>query len=118
MASHHFTIGADIVLFGAMIAYVATHSKPGKWGPLAMISFGSLLLLIDPTRHVLLDHDGVFFKTESIAMYNDDGTLSLAGRTCQICTVSGLLLLFMGIFSFMNVYQKIQALYYSSPKGQ
>lgn len=112
--SHHFTLGANAVLFGAIIAYVGKHTKPGKWGAFVMLTIGSLLLAVDPTRHVLLDHNGVFFKPESIAMFNEDGTLSLAGRTSQLCTVFGLLLLVLGIFSFLGYDQKIKGLFGNS----
>mmetsp|Transcript_1448 Transcript_1448/g.2591 ORF Transcript_1448/g.2591 Transcript_1448/m.2591 type:complete len:101 (-) Transcript_1448:590-892(-) len=97
-----------------MIAYVAMLSKPGKRAPLVMLTMGSVLLVVDPIRHVLLDHDGVFIKPEKIAMFNDDGSLSLAGRTSQLCTVSGLVLLVLGLFSFMSLDQKIKGLFGSA----
>lgn len=114
--SHHFTLGADIVLFGAMVGYVARNSKPGEWGPFAMLSVGSVLMIVDPLRHVLLDHGGVFFKPESIAMFADDGGLSFAGRTSQLCTVFGLLLLVMGVSWFMNLPQEFQRIMSSAKK--
>lgn len=75
-----------------------------------MVIVGCLLLIVDPIRHVLLDHDGVFFKPSFLSMYNTNGTLSPTGRTCQIFTVLGLVNLFMGISWFMNLDQVLYKL--------
>lgn len=107
--SHHFTWGADIVLFSIVIAYIAYNAPKNetrfviKWGPLLLTITGCMLMLVDPSRHVLLDHGGVFFKPESLAMFDDAGNLSAAGRFGQLCTISGLICLSSGVAWFMKL---------------
>lgn len=107
--SHHFTWGADIVLFSMVIGYIACNTPRNedslfrKWGPLMLTLAGCILMLIDPSRHVLLDHDGVFFKPESLAMFDDNGNLTTAGRFGQLCTISGLICLISGVAWFMKL---------------
>lgn len=96
-AAHHFTVGADIVLFSALIWYVAKRCNRDWWGPLVLVSCSVTLVMLDPTRHLLLDHGGVFFKDETLAMYGKGGVLTPVGRCCQICTVIGLTGLFSGV---------------------
>jgi hypothetical protein len=103
--THHFTFGADIVLFTAMAYYVAripSRSGLRYWGPLAMVALGGVLLTLDPTRHVLLDHGGVFFEMNSLAMFRNGG-LSPIGKVCQMSSIAGLAMLFFGLLWFMNV---------------
>lgn len=107
--SHHFTWGADIVLFSMVIAYMAYNSPKNenrlliKWGPIVLTITGCMMMLVDPSRHILLDHDGVFFKPESLAMFDDAGNLSAAGRFGQLCTISGLICLISGVAWFMKL---------------
>lgn len=107
--SHHFTWGADIVLFSMLIGYMAFNAPRNensfliKRGPLMLTLTGCILMLVDPSRHVLLDHDGVFFKPESLAMFDDAGNLSAAGRFGRSCTISGLICLVSGVAWFMKL---------------
>mmetsp|Transcript_110810 Transcript_110810/g.201314 ORF Transcript_110810/g.201314 Transcript_110810/m.201314 type:complete len:84 (+) Transcript_110810:985-1236(+) len=80
-----------------------------------MLIVGVMLILVDPTRHVLLDHDGVFFKPEFLSMYNYDGSLSPTGRTCQMFTIAGLVLLFTSICWFMNLGEEFYKLFGGVP---
>jgi len=66
-----------------------------------------LLALLDILRHVLLDHGGVFFKEETLAMYTDKGTLSPAGKFSQISTIVGLTMLACGMLWFLDIPGKI-----------
>jgi len=110
-AFHHFTFGADLVLFACMIAYVqraaaasrAEQSAASKWGPLVVLTLGCCLLILDPIRHVLLDHGGVFFKEQTLAMYSVLGGLSPMGKACQIASISGMILMVSGVLWHMRM---------------
>jgi len=108
-AAHHFTLGADIVLFGTVIWYVGRtayekvlRSPVPRWGPFMAVSLACTLLILDPLRHILLDHGGVFFKERTLAMYDNHG-LSPVGQFCQISSIAGLILLLSGVLWHMRV---------------
>lgn len=111
--SHHFTFGADLVLYSWLIWTVADgaarrqHHGLGTWGPVGLVVVGCALTLLDITRHVLLDHGGVLFEEKTLAMYNNAGGLSPAGRFCQISTVVGLTLMICGIIWFLGIPGKL-----------
>eukprot|EP00928_Gymnodinium_smaydae_P043340 TRINITY_DN2905_c0_g1_i1.p2 TRINITY_DN2905_c0_g1~~TRINITY_DN2905_c0_g1_i1.p2 ORF type:complete len:145 (+),score=37.68 TRINITY_DN2905_c0_g1_i1:379-813(+) len=108
--SHHFTLGADLVMFAALIAFVAAKTprerlgeKPfaggaRRWLPLVLVSLGCALVMVDVTRHVLNDHGGVIAPEESLSMYVGAGhsKLSRLGRFCQVSTISGVLFMLLG----------------------
>jgi len=102
-ASHHFTLGADMMLFGGLIWYarnaVSMHpdTLSRKYGPAMMVAIGSILTVLDPTRHVLLDHGGGPFRPEDLSMYGDYPKLSPIGRFCRASTIAGLICLVGGI---------------------
>lgn len=63
-----------------------------------LISLGCMLLMLDPTRHVLLDHGGVICEPQKLAMYADsEGHLSAIGSFCRWCSIYGLGLLIIGV---------------------
>jgi len=108
-AAHHFTFGVDVVLFCTVIAYVgrtASDSKEG-WGPLSAVSLGCALLILDPIRHILLDHGGVFFQEQDLAMYSDKGGLTPIGLFGQFASIAGMVLLMSGVLWHMKVPQAI-----------
>jgi len=109
--SHHFTFGADLVLFGYLIWQVGqtTARASRSWIPCVLIVLGCLLVLLDTSRHVLLDHGGVFFEPQLLVMFTPTGDLSPIGRTCQWTTIIGLVLLFVGLASFFQLPAKIYA---------
>lgn len=113
-AAHHFTFGADIVLFGMVIAYVGrmaieskefSHSWASRWGPLVTVALGCTLLLLDPIRHILLDHGGVFFQEQDMAMYNMQGGLTPIGQLSQYTSIAGMSLLVAGVAWHMKIPQ-------------
>lgn len=113
--SHHFTFGADLVFFGWLIYHLAasnmkTWSQMSRWTCLTVVSLGSLLLLLDPLRHVLLDHDGVFFPPQRLAMYAASGGLSAIGRFCQICTILGIVFLVSGVVWSSGLLKQLHSL--------
>jgi len=109
--SHHFTIGANLVLFGYLIWHVGntTARASRSWIPFVLVVLGCLLVLLDTSRHVLLDHGGVFFEPRVLVMYSPTGGLSAIGRTCQWTTIIGLVLLFVGLMYFFQLPAKIRA---------
>jgi hypothetical protein len=114
---HHFTLGADVVLFTGIIWYVFASTKtqdprapplwppaPSKWAPVYLVTIGAMLVTWDPLRHVLLDHGGVFFEERTLAMYQDSkGTLSPMGRFSQISSILGMVLVMWGVLWFLRV---------------
>lgn len=81
---------------------------PMKWGPLFLVICGSILTILDITRHILLDHGGVFWPQRSLAMYAMGGGLSTIGRACQITTIVGLCSFCAGIVWFMKLPEKLR----------
>lgn len=111
---HHFTLGADVVLFTGIIIYVACNSNSkskswtSRWLPTVLVVLGSLLMLCDPVRHVLLDHGGVFFEEQTLAMYADEqGHLTHMGRFSQVSTILGIVLLVAGVVTFLRLPETI-----------
>jgi len=98
------------VVFGVVICYVgrmasapSSRSAVSCWGPLALVILASILLILDPSRHVLLDHGGVFFEEQSLAMYNGQGKLSPIGKFCQRSSITGILMLLAGVVWHMRI---------------
>lgn len=116
--THHFSLGADLVLFGGICLYIATKTAQQsivetalgnvyKWGPLVFAVFGSILMLLDVSRHVLLDHDGWLWQPATLAMYSDEGGLSPVGKFCQVSTIMGLIFLNAGVVCFLQLPARI-----------
>jgi len=114
-ASHHFTWGADLVLFGMVVWYIAEATAAkcdgrqfmSKWGPVLLTALGSVMVILDPTRHLMLDHGGVVCEPAVISMYNDDGSLSTVGRVCQKTTQVGLVVLLVGMLWYVRLPEKL-----------
>lgn len=81
--SHHVTFGADLVLFSAAVYYI-WKGKSGL-GALVLALLAWVLVLLDPLRHMVLDHNG----PEALAMYDDEDKLTTVGRVCQAATITG-----------------------------
>lgn len=112
--SHHITFGADLVFFGGAIWYTSSTTAASrsekhffaKWGPVLFVVLGCVLLIWDPTRHLILDHGG-FGMERQLAMYNSEGGLSTMGRASQRATEFGFLLLSVGLLWFLGVPEKL-----------
>lgn len=92
--------------FSAMLTFVAVKT-PGKrkplpawerWGPWLVLLTAALLLMIDPTRHILLDAS---MYIHELHMFNPDGSLTPAGRIGQLSTWIGDALLIVGLVWFV-----------------
>ena len=57
---------------------------------------------------MLLDHGGVFFKEETLAMYSDFPQLSFAGRFGQLATIFGISAMVAGTLWFMQVPENVK----------
>lgn len=115
--SHHFTLGADLVVFGWLSWTVAPSSAKvhpesfglRQWGPFLLVVVGCSMVMLDVLRHLLLDHGGVFFRPEQLAMYDSNGGLSAVGHATQVLTVLGVCLLMSGMMTHMGIPGKIYA---------
>jgi len=106
--------GLNLGLFVVMAMYVYMKSAKKaqddmvlKWGPLALVVTGALLVMVDLTRHVLLDLD---LAGEELAMYaadKDDGSLSTVGVIGVTCTWIGVACIATGIGWFVDLPGKI-----------
>lgn len=106
-SSHHVTLGADIVFFGWLIYSVAKkQAKTASRFPLGVVVLGVFLIMLDVVRHFLLDHGGIIVVPNKLAMYGETG-LTPVGRFCQISTITGMTLLFAGVFLSMGIPQKL-----------
>lgn len=110
--SHHVTFGADLVLYGSILWYVGTYTPSSKttWpkAPFFLTLVGVILVLLDPIRHLLLDHGGVICEPEDLAMYADgDGNLSTVGEFCRWATIIGMALIASGVMWFVGIPGKL-----------
>lgn len=123
-AAHHFTFGMDVALFATVIAYVGRRafdpveafgkSMSERWGPFVLVCLGCVALILDPIRHMLLDHGGVFFKEMDLAMYNNTGGLTPIGVAGQVASITGMVLLLSGILWHMEVPQAVMGKFSSN----
>mmetsp|Transcript_56942 Transcript_56942/g.133755 ORF Transcript_56942/g.133755 Transcript_56942/m.133755 type:complete len:106 (-) Transcript_56942:230-547(-) len=100
--------GLHIGLLGALFAYVCYQTPTsrakyktwiGRWGPCLVLAVGSLMVIFDLTRHVLLDQ-GLFPKT--LAMFSASGGLSTMGVFGVIMTWSGLCIVVLSMAWFVG----------------
>jgi len=101
-----------LVLFGSILWYVATKppARTPSWayGPFVLTLCGVILAMLDPTRHVLLDHGGVICAPQDLAMYADgEGHLSAVGTFCRWATIVGLTLMMSGVAWFLGLPAKV-----------
>lgn len=108
--AHHLTFGADVVFFGVLIWMFAKGRKDdstlGGW-PFVLAVFSVALLMIDPVRHILLDHCCV--PSDGLAMYvkvDDKLHLTSVGSFCQKITITGYILLTIAVSGFFGLVQK------------
>jgi len=77
-------------------------------GPFALTLCGVILAILDPIRHVLLDHDGVICAPQKLAMYADgEGHLTVVGTFCKWATILGLTMMMSGVAWFLGIPTKV-----------
>lgn len=100
--SHTLSFAVNLAAFSAMLMFVALKT-PGKrrrlaptekWAPFAVLVAASLLIMVDLTRHILLDAS---VAVGSLHMFNSDGSLTAAGKIGQLSSWVGNVLLFVGL---------------------
>mmetsp|Transcript_38837 Transcript_38837/g.70732 ORF Transcript_38837/g.70732 Transcript_38837/m.70732 type:complete len:106 (+) Transcript_38837:558-875(+) len=100
--------GLHIGLLGALFGYVCHQTSTsrakyktwvGRWGPCVLLAVGSLMVIFDLTRHVLLDQ-GLFPNT--LAMFSTSGGLSSIGVVGVIFTWVGLLIVVLSMAWFVG----------------
>jgi len=100
--SHTLGFAVNLAAFSSMLMFVAVKT-PGKrrrlppvekWAPFAILVVASLLLMVDPTRHILLDSS---IAVDALHMFNPDHSLTPAGKIGQGSTWVGNVLLFGGL---------------------
>lgn len=101
---HLGALGALTIYTGVRTPIVRKNTSPLlRWVPFFMVFLGTLLVLFDLTRHLLLDQD--LFGRE-LHMFNADGSLSPVGRFGVAATWIGLSLLILGMSWFTGWDQK------------
>lgn len=72
------------------------------------VLLGCVLIMLDPSRHVLLDHGGVICEPQKLAMYADsEGHLTTVGSFCRWCTIVGLGLLTVGVIWVLQLPERL-----------
>lgn len=89
-----------------MLTFVAVKT-PGKrghlpplsrWGPFLALFLGSLLAMVDMTRHIFLD---ARLFIPQLHMYNSDASITFAGRLGQVSSWVGNATLFVALIWFV-----------------
>jgi len=103
--SHTLSFGLLLATFSCMLTFVAIKipvkragaTRLSRWGPFIGLCLGSILVMIDPTRHVFLD---AHLYIQTLRMFNSDGTLTPAGNIGRISAWLGNLLLALSMCWF------------------
>jgi len=109
---HALFWGLNLGLFAVAALYLYTQTPKVraaeplalKWGPFICVVLGAFLVMLDLTRHCLLD---LGLAGEELAMYTDDGDLSTVGMTGVTCTWIGVVLISIGFSWWVNLPNKI-----------
>lgn len=107
---HALFWGLNFGLFVVVSAYMVMKAKQDeqnlalKWGPFTLVTLGALLVMVDLTRHVVLD---LGLAGEELAMYTDKGDLSEVGVIGVVCTWVGVIFVASGIAWFANLPAKV-----------
>lgn len=106
MLSHTFSWGLSLAAFSSMLTFVGVKT-PGKrghlpplsrWGPFLALLLGSLLAMVDMTRHIILD---ARLFIPQLHMYNPDASVTFAGRLGQVSSWLGNAMLFVALIWFV-----------------
>mmetsp|Transcript_50 Transcript_50/g.131 ORF Transcript_50/g.131 Transcript_50/m.131 type:complete len:138 (+) Transcript_50:147-560(+) len=105
--AHTMMFAVNLAAFSSLLTFVAVKT-PGKragisgalerWGPFLGLLSAALLVMVDLTRHILLDA-GLMIST--LHMFNADGSLTPAGRTGMVSTWVGNGLLVLSLVWFV-----------------
>jgi hypothetical protein len=120
--SHYVSFGVTVVFMIFLVLYTGHKAKkramryPGCWkayGGLVCVSVAALLIMAEPTRHVLQDME--IWNPPGSSMYQEDcdsetiTCLNMVGWIFTIfCTYSGFFLLVVGTVLNADIHTKIQ----------
>jgi len=96
----------NLAIFSGLLTYVGlktpakrSHLAPClRWSPFMLLFLAATLSMVDLSRHVFLD-SGMFI--EQLHMFEDDGSLTAAGRLWQISSWVGGVLQFLALIWFV-----------------
>lgn len=96
----------NLALFAGLLTFVALktpgkrHSLPfwKRWGPFFGMLVASILVMVDLTRHILLDAQ---LFVEHLHMYNPDFSLTCAGKFGMSSTWLGNVLLLVSLVFYV-----------------
>lgn len=114
--SHHFTFGADLVVFAWLCHYAVvttTQVRIGKdpffkWGPLTLLALGCTLVMLDVLRHLILDNR-VLANPEVLAMYMGNRLFVTCGQTCKLLSTTGTIFIGFSMARLLGRTDKIYA---------
>mmetsp|Transcript_70489 Transcript_70489/g.204436 ORF Transcript_70489/g.204436 Transcript_70489/m.204436 type:complete len:135 (+) Transcript_70489:387-791(+) len=100
--AHTLMFALNLACFSSLLTFVAvkTPAKRGglrcleQWGPFLGMLLGAVLIMLDHTRHILLDSS---MFVEQLHMFNPDMSLTPAGAIGKYTTWIGNLLLFASL---------------------
>mmetsp|Transcript_103400 Transcript_103400/g.267445 ORF Transcript_103400/g.267445 Transcript_103400/m.267445 type:complete len:140 (+) Transcript_103400:258-677(+) len=104
--AHTLMFSFNLAAFASLLTFVGVKT-PGKraglpmferWGPFLGLLVASLLVMVDLTRHILLDAE-LFIS--ALHMFNADGSLTAAGRIGMLSTWIGNGLLIVSLIWFV-----------------
>lgn len=100
--------GLNVGLFSALLAYFWKRTSGGQknMAPFTLTLLGALLIMVDLSRHILLD---LGLAGAELAMYTEEGELSTVGMVGLVCTWVGMVLLATGISWFADLPGKVAA---------
>lgn len=92
----------NLAAFSSLLTFVAVKTPAKRrslpplkrWGPFIGLTVASLLVMVDLTRHVLLD---AHLFVQELHMFNEDGSLTPAGRCGVLATWVGNILLIISL---------------------
>lgn len=73
------------------------------WAPSIVLELGMLMLMVDPTRHLFLEHGGVLFELDTLKMYASNHELTPAGKFSQIMTIAGFAILVVSLALYWDL---------------
>lgn len=122
-AAHSITFGFHLGIFAVLLPQLFSRtlqqrSQMGyfmKWSPFALAGTGALLVMVDLTRHMMLDQgffEGVF------DMYDDNGHLTFVGKIGVACTWLGVIALVIGTSWLTSFSSRLQKFFSSTSNEQ
>jgi hypothetical protein len=122
-AAHSISFGFHIGIFGVLLPQLFARTRQQrselgsfqKWLPFSLATLGAALIMVDLTRHMILDQG--FFEKQ-LSMYNDGGGLTFAGKFGVVCTWLGVISLVIGTSTLTSFSSRLQKFFASPTDAQ